>query len=312
MHRKFRGFTLIELLVVIAIIAILAAILFPVFARAKMAAKQTADISNLKNINMGNQLYLNDSDDTWVSWSNGKDCFYKTCTVEGTDKNWDDGSAFGLKYMYPQMLNPYIKSGLKATSGEMKDIWASPLSKDSFPASKYLYAYNYYTLGGFSGCSSPLAPASCGTRGTDYAEFADPSYNQAASSSSIRNPSQTLAIANGNILCRPPQYIIRNTGNSPVFIAIWGPIDPGDGKLYFANGSLDTPEKETVANSPVTRDILTMADFKLLTGTKTVVSYVDSHVKAVPTNTLYPQLIKTTNWRGALTNNKYWSRDWGE
>ena len=37
-HR--RAFTLIELLVVIAIIAILAAILFPVFAQAKMAAKE--------------------------------------------------------------------------------------------------------------------------------------------------------------------------------------------------------------------------------------------------------------------------------
>ncbi|MFN3684726.1 MAG: prepilin-type N-terminal cleavage/methylation domain-containing protein, partial [Fimbriimonadaceae bacterium] len=41
--RKDRfGFTLIELLVVIAIVAILAAILFPVFARAKEAAKNTA------------------------------------------------------------------------------------------------------------------------------------------------------------------------------------------------------------------------------------------------------------------------------
>src|SRR5438874_2352813 len=43
MHResiRHRGFTLIELLVVIAIIAILAAILFPVFAQAKLAAKK--------------------------------------------------------------------------------------------------------------------------------------------------------------------------------------------------------------------------------------------------------------------------------
>ena len=38
---KSRAFTLIELLVVIAIIAILAAILFPVFAQAKAAAKKT-------------------------------------------------------------------------------------------------------------------------------------------------------------------------------------------------------------------------------------------------------------------------------
>ena len=58
-----RAFTLIELLVVIAIIAILAAILFPVFAQAKKAAKKSADLSNMKQIGIGMQIYLNDSDD---------------------------------------------------------------------------------------------------------------------------------------------------------------------------------------------------------------------------------------------------------
>jgi len=58
-----RGFTLIELLVVIAIIAILAAILFPVFAQAKVAAKKAASISNLKQLNTATQIYLGDSDD---------------------------------------------------------------------------------------------------------------------------------------------------------------------------------------------------------------------------------------------------------
>ncbi len=60
-----KGFTLIELLVVIAIIAILAAILFPVFAQAKAAAKKAADLSNFKQTGLGIMMYTNDYDDTY-------------------------------------------------------------------------------------------------------------------------------------------------------------------------------------------------------------------------------------------------------
>ena len=60
---KSRAFTLIELLVVIAIIAILAAILFPVFAQAKEAAKKTSTLSQYKQVGTAVQIYLADSDD---------------------------------------------------------------------------------------------------------------------------------------------------------------------------------------------------------------------------------------------------------
>jgi prepilin-type N-terminal cleavage/methylation domain-containing protein/prepilin-type processing-associated H-X9-DG protein len=57
------GFTLIELLVVIAIIAVLAAILFPVFAQARAKARQTACLSNKKQIGSALLMYLQDFDE---------------------------------------------------------------------------------------------------------------------------------------------------------------------------------------------------------------------------------------------------------
>jgi len=65
MLQRRRAFTLIELLVVIAIIAILAAILFPVFAQAKSAAKKTADLSNKKQVGTAMAIYLTDADDCY-------------------------------------------------------------------------------------------------------------------------------------------------------------------------------------------------------------------------------------------------------
>jgi prepilin-type N-terminal cleavage/methylation domain-containing protein/prepilin-type processing-associated H-X9-DG protein len=75
-NRNLSGFTLIELLVVIAIIAILAAILFPVFAQAREAARKASCQSNLKQLGSAMLMYKQDYDERfpfggWLPNGNG-------------------------------------------------------------------------------------------------------------------------------------------------------------------------------------------------------------------------------------------------
>jgi len=71
LRKSPKAFTLIELLVVIAIIAILAAILFPVFAQAKQAAKKTMAISDMKQGVLAALMYQNDYDDSYMLSDSG-------------------------------------------------------------------------------------------------------------------------------------------------------------------------------------------------------------------------------------------------
>lgn len=99
-----RAFTLIELLVVIAIIAILAAILFPVFARAKEAAKKTKSLAQMQQLSLAVFMYAGDNDDMFVPSTN-----YQAPT---TDPN----------RIWCAPVQPYVKN---------KEIFVSPAAADS-------------------------------------------------------------------------------------------------------------------------------------------------------------------------------------
>jgi prepilin-type N-terminal cleavage/methylation domain-containing protein/prepilin-type processing-associated H-X9-DG protein len=110
------AFTLIELLVVIAIIAILAAILFPVFAQAKAAAKTTVCLSNMNQIGLALQMYASENEDTMFYRSNWPTSRSGDTTVIGAGDSPNH-------YRWWNLLMPYIKN---------KDVFKCP--SDDLPS----------------------------------------------------------------------------------------------------------------------------------------------------------------------------------
>jgi prepilin-type N-terminal cleavage/methylation domain-containing protein len=155
------GFTLIELLVVIAIIAILAAILFPVFAQAKLAAKKTVSLSNLKQIGLSWMMYGNDYDDYTLP------AFYSQNNFTSTYWWWGYQAPPNPTDLTQGLLQPYTKS---------QGIEADPAFKDSVSVNTVGalgYGYNYV-----------------------YLTVTDANYNQdGISYSSVQVPASTMAFA---------------------------------------------------------------------------------------------------------------------
>jgi len=112
-----KAFTLIELLVVIAIIAILAAILFPVFAQAKAAAKKTALLSNTKQMSTAMFIYTGDNDDYYPR---NDDCVDKSSLNDALNTKAFNPNGVGCAsapyfyrlnhYAWQKWLRPYTKN----------------------------------------------------------------------------------------------------------------------------------------------------------------------------------------------------------
>lgn len=124
-----KGFTLIELLVVIAIIAILAAILFPVFARAREKARQASCQSNLKQLALGMQMYIDDYDEFFP---------YRYAFV---------GNAYHGGNLWPWMIMPYVKNaGIFDCPTSVRGVDDRLYDRDQYSTYHSNYGYNYESL----------------------------------------------------------------------------------------------------------------------------------------------------------------------
>jgi len=138
-----KAFTLIELLVVIAIIAILAAILFPVFAQAKLMAKAAASTSNQKQLALSEIMYAGDNDDFacpetgWGSWS-------FPITIGGT-------APTGYLAPWSYMVLPYTKN-MPITDDPTGPVFLNPLTGwpyNTFESVNPGYGYAYTVMSPF-------------------------------------------------------------------------------------------------------------------------------------------------------------------
>ena len=136
-----KAFTLIELLVVIAIIAILAAILFPVFAQAKEAAKKTACLSNDKQMATALFMYAGDNDDML------------------TQTSWESSPSYPFQVHWTFLMQPYIKNwGMfvcpsdslpvtpRTPCADNSKLGQLPMVCDWIPVKGYSYIPNYNAM----------------------------------------------------------------------------------------------------------------------------------------------------------------------
>lgn len=111
-----RAFTVMELLVAISVIAILATLLFPVFAKAKNAARQSACLNNLKNIGAAFLTYMEGYDDTWPFGVDPADKY--------TPQIWNGFPEFQKRILDIPLMHDLLDTYLPSRS-----VWECPADK---------------------------------------------------------------------------------------------------------------------------------------------------------------------------------------
>jgi prepilin-type N-terminal cleavage/methylation domain-containing protein len=187
-----KAFTLIELLVVIAIIAILAAILFPVFAQAKLMAKAAASTSNQKQLALSEIMYAGDNDDFQcpaTSWNNWSFPFWFGGTPPQT---------YCSPWTYSILA--YTKN-MNITNDPTGPVFTAPYAGwpyNTFESINPVYGYDYTVM-------SPMyqgpGDATAYQHGIPSSQLAQAASTVMISSRGYYPTEETYGIQNGNLVC---------------------------------------------------------------------------------------------------------------
>ena len=214
---KSQGFTLIELLVVIAIIAILAAILFPVFAQARDKARQTACLSNTKQIALALAMYTQDYDETYPG------PFLQVPPINGGTLD---------RIPLECQLQPYIKStGVWSCPNQaappkglgLGNMWDGSYEQNSV-ARSYTYCGAIRTVaGGTSENDKNTGVTQYTTIGTDSSDWGRPGATLAA----IDQPADTIAVVETRGFNGNDQSRSEGSAGDAAYGTAWGSLFTG-------------------------------------------------------------------------------------
>jgi prepilin-type N-terminal cleavage/methylation domain-containing protein len=274
-----RAFTLIELLVVIAIIAILAAILFPVFAQAKSAAKKTAVLAQYKQSGTALNIYFADFDDTAIMGS---------YVMPGTSITTPAGNTITTPTVtWCKAAEPYTKNWPILNDRVVSDplnVWSAAYTSGGWYYNWMRWpalGYNVNYLNNAGGDCSGWAPE------PGLTQFGRP-----ISMTSIASPSATVLFESAKRVGNSSAAYTSNDVESPAEYLANDTCSWSNGGWGIGSYG-DSPPPYTYPGNPTST-----GDFATPYANQGVIVFCDSSAKSLPAG----KVAAGTNWKVGIAN----------